>query len=538
MLRIKRGTWAALTATVLLAGGGRGLAAQSTPYVANLDPAYADLDVLVSRGLVRRIMLGERPYSRAAFARFVAEATERVMLLDGGLDARSRESLERLSMRFGPEGSEEARIVRPRSLHADAAAADSPHRPTRPGADGFIDTTIDPLLQLQQGRVLEDGFTAGVEAGFDLAAGPVAGQARPRAWLGAPAGPEGAYVDVTLLEAYARAVWGPASLELGRNHVTVGQGTVGGTTLSHNARGLDMVRLSMDRPAQLPGPLRSLGLWQLSALLSYMGENRDVPGSYMSVFRMSSRPSRFTELGINYMNIQGGEGSPAGNWRDRFFDTFLFWKNGGYLEISDKLVGFDFALTVPALHSNMYVNFLTTDDRGRFKQPASGIWEDAIWVAGGRLFRVGPSGQFDLWGEWRHAGARIYTHHQFTSGVALDGLALGDPIGPNAASVQGGIDWTGSTSRVGVAAAWELYSGDDYAWGLLPGAVYPDFDWWRVADNPDETRWRFTTEWNGPGPLADLEATVRLGYERVTRFDYTDEHRSNFFVQLRAGYRW
>jgi hypothetical protein len=538
MLRTKRTARAAYAATVLLFGAAGALAAQSTPYVTNLDPAYADLDVLVSQGLVRRIVLGERPYSRAAFARFVAEATERVALRDGGLDARSREALDRLSTRFGPGAEEEARVVRPRSLRVDAAGADSPYRPTRPGGEGYIDSAINPLLQLQQGRVLEDGFTAGMEAGFDLSAGPVAGQARPRAWLGAPREPDGVDAHVTLLEAYARTVWGPASLELGRNHVTAGQGTVGGTTLSHNARGLDMVRLSMDRPAQLPGPLRGLGLWQLSGLLSYLGENRDVPGSYMTVLRLSSRPSRFTELGINYMNVQGGEGSPAGNWRDRLFDTFLFWRNGGYLEISDKLAGFDFALTVPALHSNLHVNFLTTDDRGRFKQPASGIWEDAIWVAGGRLFRIGPSGRFDVWGEWRHAGAIIYSHHQFTSGIAIDGLAIGDPIGPNTASVQGGIDWTGSTSRVGVAAAWELYSGDDYGFGLPPGAVYPDYDWWRVANNPDETRWRFTTEWTGPAPLEDLEATARLGYEHVTRFNYTDENRSNFFVQLVAGYRW
>ena len=68
--------------------------------------------------------------------------------------------------------------------------------------------------------------------------------------------------------------------------------------------------------------------------------------------------------------------------------------------------------------------------------------------------------------------------------------------------------------------------------------MYPNYDWWRVADNPDETRLRLTTEWSGPGPAEDLEATVRLGYEHVTRFNYTDSNRSNFFVQLMAGYRW
>lgn len=53
------------------------LAAQATPYVPTLDPAYRDLDALVSAGLVRDVMAGERPYSRSGFARFVAEAEER-----------------------------------------------------------------------------------------------------------------------------------------------------------------------------------------------------------------------------------------------------------------------------------------------------------------------------------------------------------------------------------------------------------------------------------------------------------------------------
>lgn len=514
------------------------LEAQVTPYVTNLDPAYADLDALVSAGLVRRIFLGERPYSRAAFGRFAVEATARAAERGGALGPRTREALERITARFGPGAQEQDRAVQPRGAFADLSGADSPYRPMRPGADGGIDAMVNPLLEGNQGRVLDDGVTAGAEASFDWKGGAFAGQLHPRAWIGAPRGPDDLDVDVTLLEAYGRAVAGPVAFELGRNHVTLGHGMVGGTPLSNNARGLDMLRLAADRPVQLPGPFRVLGLWQLSGLFAYMGENSDTPGSYMTVLRVSSKPSRFTELALNYMNHQGGEGSPPANWRDHVHDTFFFWTNDGYLQISDKLVGFDFALTLPVIHSNMYVNFLTTDDRGKFSQPATGIWEDAIWVAGGRLFRVGPSGRFDVWGEWRHAGARIYTHHQFTSGLALDERIIGDPIGPNAASVQGGIDWTGARSRVGVAGAWELYSGDDYTWGIPEGDVYPNWDWWRVSDNPDETRWRVTTTWSGPGPAESLEAAVRIGYERVTRFNYLAENRSNFFVQVRTGYRW
>ncbi|MGD8287360.1 MAG: hypothetical protein PVI31_01900, partial [Gemmatimonadota bacterium] len=182
--------------------------------------------------------------------------------------------------------------------------------------------------------------------------------------------------------------------------------------------------------------------------------------------------------------------------------------------------------------------FMTTDDRGRFRQPASGVWEDAIWLAGARVQRVGPGGRFDVWGEWRHGGARIHAHQQFTSGMTLDRRLLGDVLGPNAASVEAGVDWTGPSSRIGVALAWERYSGDDYDWGLINGAVYPDFDWFRVSDNPDEIRRRVTATWSPLGLIDEMETSVRLGYEHVSRFAYTDESRDNLFAQVKVGFRW
>ena len=79
--------------------------AQTSPFVSNEDPAYADLDHLVSEGLVRRVILGERPHSRAAFGRFVEEARVRLDEQNRRLQGRSLEgSLEaRGAIRRGPD---------------------------------------------------------------------------------------------------------------------------------------------------------------------------------------------------------------------------------------------------------------------------------------------------------------------------------------------------------------------------------------------------------------------------------------------------
>jgi len=516
----------------------RPAAAQATAYVPALDPAYADLDVLMSAGLVRDVMAGERPYSRAAFRRFVEEAGRRLETDPGS--PRLAEALERLTRRFAADADgRPSTPVRPTPVRVDLVAARSPYRAMRGGeAPSHLDASLNPLLQRNQGRIYDDGATAALEAGLDLEAGHMAGSFVPRAYLGVPRGPGGAHAEANVLSAYARAVVGPVALDVGRNNVTLGFGLDGGPMLSNNARGLDMVRLAADRPVRLPGPLSALGLWQASMAVADMGNDRDVPGAKLTVMRLSGRPSRYVEFGVNYLNLQGGEGAPAASFGERLRDLFLFWQDGGYLRISDKVAGADLRISVPQARSALYVNFLTTDDRGRFQQPAGGYWEDAIWLVGAEALGLGADGRTDVHVEWRHIGPRPHTHHQFTSGMTVDDRVFGDPLGPNAVGVTGGVDWTGPDARVRVTGAWERYSGDDFYWALIPGGGPWDFDWYRRADNPDEVRARLMVEYLRFAGWRELETSVRLGYEHVTRFAYTDANRNNVLARLSLRYLW
>ena len=57
----------AVLALALLGGpfstGSQHLFAQASAYVPNLHPAYAELDVLIASGLIREVLVGQRPYS-------------------------------------------------------------------------------------------------------------------------------------------------------------------------------------------------------------------------------------------------------------------------------------------------------------------------------------------------------------------------------------------------------------------------------------------------------------------------------------------
>lgn len=519
--------------------------AQGSSYVPNLDPAYADLDALFAVGLVMVPSMAQRPYSRMAFARFAAQA--RTRLDDSDEDRRRfREALDRLEARFARElsllcpTSEDAcsradASVALRSAEIDLVSASSPLRAIRtsyedvfePG-DNLIEGDINPLLQRNQGRILADGQTAAAEATVDIQlSSRVAVQVRPRVWLsratGMP-GDEGA----TFLDAYVRGVFGSIAIEVGRNHVATGHGRLAGPMLSHNARGLDMVRFTNERPWRLPWFLGALGDFTGSAWLGDLGGNRRMPHGKLIVFEGTLRPSRSVELGVSLLNNQGGDGAPLATFSERLLDIFLIKPLGA--EISDKVIMGDLRFTIPGAGLEFYLEGLSTDLDATVIKNSNSFWADAAWTLGIKAVGRGAEGRLDLWMEGHFAGMRAYTHHQLRDGLTIDRRLLGYALGPLAVSLQAGLDWRGRADVVSFAGAWEGYSGDDWTFPI------DGRPWERAADNPDEVRLRAIVDWTHERPGGGLRTSVRFGYEHVDHFNFLDQNRSNYLAQLRVAW--
>jgi hypothetical protein len=523
---------------------------QATPYVALDDPIYADLDALVDAGWVRGALLGERPWSRLTAARYVSEARMAVAIQSTIVPARYVEALERLEAELQSEierlcldrGPEGFCVVDPpglhlRSLSADATWADSPSRRIPTSYDfassDYVDAQLNPLLERNQGRVLADGGTLAVEGALEAApVGRFALRARPRLWaLDARGG--SADADATLLEAYARALFGNVAVELGRNPIALGHGREGGPILSRNARGLDLLRFSLDRPARLPWKLSGIGTLTASATIADMGGDSDTPHSKLVVFNGVLRPHPVLELSATLLNHQGGENAPTATLIQRLQDLFLIYPQGATL--SDKVIGAGVALSLRAVRTRLYVDVFSTDDHNLFMaETTEALGTEAVWVGGARVTGLGGDGRFDLWVEGRKAGVRPHTHHQFTSGLTLDGRVIGDALGPLARALSGGVDWRGAAHRVTLGLAWERYHGGDF-YENLPGDA--NFAWERTRDVPDETRARVTLDWvRDPGD-ARVRFGARLGYERVGTFNFAPGSRSNAVAQVRIDYR-
>ncbi len=556
-MRMRKGTvWAAVVVIATAAALVPVMAsAQGSTYVPLSDPAYRDLDLLVSAGLVSDLILRHRPYSRMTFARACIEARAalepvsapgpRTVGVLTRLESRFHDEIARLSAGAGPTGPRPASAPRLREVAFLSSWADNPPRvvPTGYHQDvSYIDADIAPLLQRNLGRESLDGGMATVAVRGDLALGSrMVASLAPRVWLNA-FGAADADAGFQLEHGYVRGVLGNLSVTVGRNALTHGHARELGPALSTNGRGLDMVRLSMERPARLPWIFRHLGPASFGGTLATMGNNRDQPGSVLVVWEAAIRPHPNLELGATAMNQQGGEGAPEGSFKDRLFEAFFLHKRGAgptdYLppdpQIGDKLMGVDARLTLPGPQVTLFAEVITTDDHDLFfKRPRESFWTEAAWAVGIRRYGLGTDGRLDLWTEAGHVGVRTYTHHQITSGITLDRRVLGSPLGPLSAGVVGGLDWNGPADRVSVAGAWERYQGDTYA--VMRD---PDWRWARVEDNPDEIRVRATLDWARKPAVTGLRTTVRLGYEHVTRFDFTDRNRSNLLAQVGVGWVW
>ena len=524
----------AFLAALAPAGGS----AQATAYLPNLDPAYRDLDGLIAGGWVKSVIAGRRPYSRLTIARHVVEARA---AMDGAPEPpplRFREALERLERSFAPEvaalcaggGAACAALptgARLRSASGDLTWAASPDRTIPSSYDTLprIDAVLNPLFQRNEGRVLGEGGTAGVEALADVRLGSrVAAQIHPRLWI-TEEGAGGA--GATLQEAYARALFGNFAVDVGRNHVATGHGPSGGPILSYNARGLDQVRISLDRPARLPWVFGRLGLFGGNILVADLGEETKTPHSKLVIFQGSLRPHPSFEMGAMLLNHQGGEGSPPATFVARLKDVFFLHLQDSF--ISDKVFGADVRLTLPAAKAQLYLEMLTTDARWEVVQT---LTTEAVWIAGARAFGLGRDGRMDLWAEARYAGVRPHTHHHYQGGLTVDRRLIGDALGPLARGLVIGVDRRGSAHTAAASLAWERYSNADF----YGNPADERFDWVRTIDNPDEIRLRAVADWTAdPGPRR-LAPSVRLAWERVTRFAFTPDPRTNFLAQVRFDY--
>lgn len=505
----------------------------ATPYVHPADPVYRDIERLLTAGLLPATIFGQRPFSAREMARLASVADSTLQALraqaaapvaDIDLHSRARRTdwadgaIRRLrSAAAGRplaasgwiEGGGRGQLL---MLHSSSPARGIPYR-----GIGHNAGIISSAGTNRSGVLLDEGVVAVGDIGLWGAAGPLAisGSVRTRVGADDPfAGDDTSPVRLQTIS--ARLVVKNAALTVGRDQLHWAPMTTGGLALSTSVRPVDQVILTMERPVRIPWVSKLAGPVRAGIFLADLGESQYFPHTRLTGYKVTILPHDRFELGSSILTQWGGEGSPEASFgtilRDHF--PFLSSRGGGTYEVSNKVATIDGRLRLSNRSGLTIYGEIATDDLDK-QRIFRGMYDDGSQLVGLRLPAAGADGRWDLTLEARRTGLRFYNHHQFRSGLTVDGAILGDVLGPNGQaaylSIVRGMGATGSDGGVEVMYAVERRSMDEWRIRSDP------FGFEHVASHPAEWRNRLTVGWFGTrGSSTTFQA--RIAVERITNW--------------------
>ena len=206
-----------------------GLRAQAPIVVPMGDPAYGAVDRLAGAGLVDTMLTGQRPYTRAEFARILRGVVRDTAGAPGRVTPGVRREIERLSERFGTGSggsTPPVRLIDEIALTLTSTDEQPRWVPPRNGAGGTTHAFVAPLaLEAQSGgRDAMQGTTVGLESWHRFALGShVTIEAHPRLRLSTDSSFAGEHT-VSFQELSASTRFSNAIVAVGRQHLDWGLG--------------------------------------------------------------------------------------------------------------------------------------------------------------------------------------------------------------------------------------------------------------------------------------------------------------------------
>ena len=510
------------------------LAAQATVTVPVQDPVYRDLDRLFGSGLIKTMIVGQRPYSRREIARVVMDASQtppRRTMSEG-----NRRILERLARQFAPEiaalRDHKAPLKRlvVDDARLEAVGTNSPRRPIPNDNTGSIDADVNPLLNDRAGRTYRVGTNLAADADVSFRAARGLGfRIDPRV-VGNVNG-SSTFAQGSLEAASMTWLVRNIAIEAGRQQYVWGQGMEGGLLGSTSGRPLDMIRIATDTPFFL----YKLGPTRGTLVVGELGQNQHFPHSTIVAYKLSGNPfvSRF-ELSASVFAEQGGKGAPGATLVDNLVDLIPVLKytlqTQNRNQFSNKFAGWEYRLRLPELSGlQLYAEHQFDDmDPRRWK---STLWEDGGHLFGFSFAQLGAASNLSTAVEFHHTGIRYYKHGVFLSGVTFNRVLLGDPLGNQADGGYWRLAWdAGGASTVTFDAAIERRGGDYYD-ALVDGAPpnETNFRFVKREAKPNEFRHRAGLTWLYRAPKI-WRGTIDGAYEHATNYAFVRDASRNGFL--------
>ena len=523
--------------------------ARSTINVPMTDPVYRDLDRILGAGLVKDYIYGQRPFSREEVVRMLTEAQENLKIkkenlfvhnstMDFLLDLEEITN-RRLRQYQNPGNSQSNNNLYLRTLDniiLDLNLLDSPPRkiPTNNGAGFFINATVNPLVRYQEGRHYVDGETFALETQHWAQLSPYFSLfVHPRFALKIPNG-RSSNGEVIIQKLYGKVALRNLEIQFGRDSLIWGQSPPGTLLFSSNARPLDMIKLTNSELFKFPWIFKHLGNFKGTFFFANLGPEHIYKNDFLAGFKISLQPHPLIELGLSSISNFGGQGAPDISFGTGVRDFFGWVPFGGISTtddpISNRIAGVEVKFRIPPLSNLQLYLEMCLDDKTEVQVKQTFV-DDAAYLAGIYLPKIFAN-SLDLRLEVRGAWVIFYRHNTFPDGYTLNNLLIGDPLGPDAWSIEVTSNLLLSPKTLlTFSFVEEVRDSDTYNRGSDGVST--------VANHlPQERRTRLMSlwqhEWND-----NWRSGIRFGYEKTTQFEFVPGNNiNNFLGQLLLSYQF
>ncbi len=411
------------------------------------DPAYRYLDKLMAHGLIVSTIVGHRPYTRQEVAQMIKEATQRypnfeqrfrtnedISIKESARRHREKVYVDKILKELKHDFARDLDALDPNSEKANHIYGDLFERlrfqyiylgenteaVIPENGLGGVTAQIQSLTENDEGRhyvrgsnfAFETRHWAQLGSHFSLLF-------EPRYQFQFPQGEDsenGNGVDKVFIQRLnAQFTWKRLGIEIGRDAVQWGVTPTGGLFFSHEARPLDMAKISSLGTFRYPFFFKHFGEAQWSLILANLGPEQRFSYPWFLAVKNSHRSTRYLEVGTSLGFLFGGNGEKPEENVDR----------NAALEILG---------TIPLWNGfQIYSEFYLEDIHASLSQI---LKYDMSYLAGVYFPRLNHSGTIDLRLEYRWLSPRYARHPVYTNGLTINRFLLGDPLGPDAQGVK------------------------------------------------------------------------------------------------------
>ncbi|WP_231966541.1 capsule assembly Wzi family protein [Terriglobus roseus] len=307
---------------------------------------------------------------------------------------------------------------------------------THPGLPAVSQSLADYYKQIDN-----DTFSGPAPPNFNLASPPIS-----------------AYVRQRPIDLYAGMAFAGYSLSFGKQEIYWGPNTMGPLSFSSNAEPTYNLRLTSNRPHDLPF-IPSLGTYSVDLVFGKLSGHRYPARPYFNGQKINFNLGRNLEISFTRWSILWGVGHPMTlrSLKDNFFSSNSTGSNFGYgdrEDPGDRKSAFDFRLHVPGLSNlvTIYSDSYADDDLNPLDAPRRNVWAPGIYVA--RLpgmshmdFRFEVTSTEEL--SQDEGNHRIYINNQYRDGNTNKSFLLGNVTGRDARAYEGRLGyWVSARTRV------------------------------------------------------------------------------------------